>query len=353
MEKYCAVCGKSFEPVKIHQKYCCRKCRYHARYKANGEERATRESEIVQRYRAGESSEQLATAFALSQSRIAQMLRKHGEPTDCERKRSAKYKEIRDFVSAGHTRKEATAAFGCSIAVANKAAYGLPAVPHKRNEDTILKYIPAGFDYVGGYDSNDGSVSLRCQKCGAIFERSCISLRHNKNTICPACAETEKEQREQQKRIEYQEQRLARMKTRRENRAKSFWSQNFKQTSMKICAWCGDIFVGAGSCCSEACRKSRANHQHDRRLERAKAIDNSITLKKLYKRDNGVCWLCGGRCDYKDHTRTSEGYFVVGKMYPSIDHVLPLAKGGSHTWQNVRLAHFYCNTLKRDKVVTA
>jgi 5-methylcytosine-specific restriction endonuclease McrA len=37
--------------------------------------------------------------------------------------------------------------------------------------------------------------------------------------------------------------------------------------------------------------------------------------------------------------------------YGSIDHVLPVSKGGTHTWNNVRLAHRGCNMAKRDRTV--
>ena len=30
--------------------------------------------------------------------------------------------------------------------------------------------------------------------------------------------------------------------------------------------------------------------------------------------------------------------------------ISPLAKGGKHSWSNVRLAHFRCNTIKRDNL---
>lgn len=38
------------------------------------------------------------------------------------------------------------------------------------------------------------------------------------------------------------------------------------------------------------------------------------------------------------------------KAYPSIDHIIPVSHGGTHTWDNVELAHRYCNGVKSDKV---
>jgi 5-methylcytosine-specific restriction endonuclease McrA len=34
---------------------------------------------------------------------------------------------------------------------------------------------------------------------------------------------------------------------------------------------------------------------------------------------------------------------------PTVDHIIPLARGGSHTWDNVQLAHHLCNSLKGDR----
>ena len=42
-------------------------------------------------------------------------------------------------------------------------------------------------------------------------------------------------------------------------------------------------------------------------------------------------------------------YFIVGKNYPSIDHIVPLSWGGLHSWANVQLAHHGCNTAKGAK----
>ena len=63
--------------------------------------------------------------------------------------------------------------------------------------------------------------------------------------------------------------------------------------------------------------------------------------------------LCGQKCDYADfEERVSKNgyhYILVGGEYPSIDHVVPLSKGGTHTWDNVHLAHKRCNMVKGNK----
>ena len=76
-------------------------------------------------------------------------------------------------------------------------------------------------------------------------------------------------------------------------------------------------------------------------------FDPDITLEKLYNRDGGTCALCGGLCDYNDYAFRGS-VFIAGNEYPSIDHIRPLSKGGSHTWDNVQLAHRQCNSIKHN-----
>ena len=82
--------------------------------------------------------------------------------------------------------------------------------------------------------------------------------------------------------------------------------------------------------------------------ERARAYgveyDPHITLKKVIERDGGICQICGKPVD-----GTSRSGHGVGMLYPTIDHIIPLSKGGSHTWDNVQLAHLICNSKKCDK----
>lgn len=103
--------------------------------------------------------------------------------------------------------------------------------------------------------------------------------------------------------------------------------------------------------CSDLCRK-RGNYiiQNTRRRIKIQStlVDDDITLHDLFIRDSGKCHICGGDCDWNDRS-TKNKHFVAGKSYPTIDHVVPLAKGGEHSWANVKLAHFSCNSAKGDK----
>ena len=125
----------------------------------------------------------------------------------------------------------------------------------------------------------------------------------------------------------------------------------------KECAECGRIFSSKSSnakYCSRRCHNSaiyrrRYSTGHKARAEKyGVEYDSTITLKKLYKRDGGICQICGDLCDWGD---TTWGSF--GPNYPSIDHIVPFAKGGAHTWDNVQLAHHMCNSLKQDKLEVA
>lgn len=73
-------------------------------------------------------------------------------------------------------------------------------------------------------------------------------------------------------------------------------------------------------------------------------FDETITLKDLIKRDGGICQICGKPTDAND---IKAGH--IGKAYPTLDHIIPLSKGGSHTWDNVQLAHMSCNAGKCDR----
>jgi predicted nucleic acid-binding Zn ribbon protein len=112
------------------------------------------------------------------------------------------------------------------------------------------------------------------------------------------------------------------------------------------CVVCGnsfDTYNPAQKTCSKECGK-RLKHAHKhKRIPKKQLVDKDITLEALYKRDSGVCYLCGKLCDWNDKDGN-----VVGSNYPSIDHMIPISRGGLHAWTNVKLAHFECNWKKSD-----
>ena len=84
-----------------------------------------------------------------------------------------------------------------------------------------------------------------------------------------------------------------------------------------------------------------AETPYDRREARKflKEHDEGITWKAVAKRNGSMkCEICGGECDPNDRR-----WGCSGPLYPSVDHITRLVDGGTHTWDNVRLAHCNCN----------
>lgn len=222
----------------------------------------------------------------------------------------------------------------------------------------------SGFTYVGGYQSNKKPVTVRCNECGRTFERQYHIFRDVVNETfgarccCPHCFKEqhtkERDRKEQQKReAQLREQQRA------DRRNRELSDELAKRLAIHVCKNCGEEFCqmvtgyNSSSYCSKKCQTRFYNREtNKRRRKKLTQIehDNDITLEKLFKRDGGVCYLCGELCDWNDK-REEDGQILTGQSYPSIDHVMPIAKGGTHTWNNIKLACRKCNSLKRDTVI--
>lgn len=115
-----------------------------------------------------------------------------------------------------------------------------------------------------------------------------------------------------------------------------------------ICCVCGkpfETYNPSQKTCSKECGRKLQNAHRDKRIPKEQIVDKDITLEALYKRDSGVCYLCGKKCDWDD-----KQYGHVGPKYPTIEHIIPISRGGLHSWDNVRLAHFGCNCKKADEL---
>ena len=120
------------------------------------------------------------------------------------------------------------------------------------------------------------------------------------------------------------------------------------------CVICGATFKTYNNMkltCSPECAKANRRRGAEIRAKNMAArgdYDKTITLKKLITRDSGICHICGKPVDEEDY-KSGPGYKQVGSMYPSIDHIVPISKGGTHTWGNVKLAHVGCNRKKGNR----
>jgi 5-methylcytosine-specific restriction endonuclease McrA len=74
--------------------------------------------------------------------------------------------------------------------------------------------------------------------------------------------------------------------------------------------------------------------KRDKRITHAENRDE-ISLEVLAERDLWTCHKCGGVVTRSNWTR---------------DHLLPLSHDGTHTWENVMLAHRSCNSKKGNRV---
>jgi len=112
----------------------------------------------------------------------------------------------------------------------------------------------------------------------------------------------------------------------------------------KVCAGCQEPYTTTksnqtycDSTCSDFYRSMRKRETEDRmggRLRKA-------FRHKVYIRNQGVCQLCNE-------------YVYLNLSYPdqqcaTIDHIVPVSKGGTHALYNLQLAHWICNVKRGNK----
>ena len=253
-------------------------------------------------------------------------------------KHTLEYLVARNHVTNGRTLSEINrdAARGANKLQKNKAI--------ARWSERVNKF---GFDVVKYHRKH---LTVRCRQCGTVFSRYASWVRAH-GIDCPGCKEIEREAKRQE-----------RMK------AKVVKVSRFDQ--VYVCIVCGKEYTPRqymNSCglknysnpgyCSKTCKVTLAEYKEKERREttgkkssnhyaRARKLglprEKGITLKKLISKNGLQCQICGMFCDPTASPNST--------LYPSIDHIVPIHKGGGHTWDNVQIAHRICNSNKRDIV---
>lgn len=212
------------------------------------------------------------------------------------------------------------------------------------------------YEYIGGYENAHGYIYLMCKDCGNIFRYAAQILRDSRNTNVQ-CKECNKINDvicgKEKKRIDVEIKKKQREQKKIE---KELQKQLEEQSRIReiVCSECGQVFKTVyhnAKYCSDTCRKRINNRYKEvsrrKKLKENGKIDYSISLDKLIKRDKSICKLCGDKIDKNAYEMQGDTFIAKG-TYPSIDHIIPVSKGGTHTWDNVQLAHCKCNSDKRD-----
>ena len=131
-----------------------------------------------------------------------------------------------------------------------------------------------------------------------------------------------------------------------QNRARQ---EKLRNSAPRACRWCSKVYVPEyGSlrthyctleCRDAAKRKVKSGSTHRRRSTKFGCKYEPISKREVFERDGWRCYLCG--CDTPKHLSGT-----TDPNAPELEHVVPLAKGGSHTWDNVRCACRRCNRAK-------
>lgn len=120
------------------------------------------------------------------------------------------------------------------------------------------------------------------------------------------------------------------------------------QPKLCACPVCNTIFVSSrinSQCCSDECRKQLARITRKGRykhLQHEGKFDPSVTLVNVFNKFNGKCAICDKQMKMEGDWRSDD--------YPSMDHIIPLSKGGTHEWKNIQLLCRKCNCEKHDKI---
>lgn len=132
------------------------------------------------------------------------------------------------------------------------------------------------------------------------------------------------------------------------NLARSRANRKAGLTTVRQCAGCtvemaivrgrGNMARLCDGCRTESDRRGRRANERKRDARKRGVTAELIKPDEIYERDAWRCKLC--------HKAVPKGKAVPHPKAATLDHVVPLSEGGTHTRANVQLAHFECNWRK-------
>lgn len=112
-----------------------------------------------------------------------------------------------------------------------------------------------------------------------------------------------------------------------------------------VCAECSISFLGpeGRKCCGQRCARKHGKriHKGKRRARTKSGRIEAVNPIKVFERDAWRCQSCR-----KPTPRKLRG--SSAPMAPEMDHIVPLSKGGEHSYRNVQCLCRQCNGAKGD-----
>ena len=207
-----------------------------------------------------------------------------------------------------------------------------------------------------GNSEAHGILTKTCVICGKEFSTyksrqktcstECSKIRSNK--LSNVLAKKKRHEAGGRTREEIHEEAIKRKEAAEKKKAENiaYW---LEFSERRVCECCGKEYIAhypTSKYCSDKCSRHVSK---EKRKYAGCLVDSDITLRRLAQRDDNICQICGLMVDWSDKMK-AKGTVICGPMYPSIDHICPISKGGMHAWDNVQLVHRKCNSYKRDSI---
>ena len=204
--------------------------------------------------------------------------------------------------------------------------------------------LSENFSFVGrDWGSEHGHrCIIRCKQCGTEFTSwnvRAVFRGRSQSIICPKCRATSNGD------VSFPRSTLCEkaMEYYAEGHTAPETADKFNVPVWQIVNAATIRKVSNGLSTHQRVRQKRTGGVHRHRAKMwGRKYDPTVTLERLINRDGLRCAICGEICDPNDRRWNKR----FGPMYPTIDHIKPLSKGGNHTWDNVQIAHSICNSRK-------
>lgn len=340
---------------------------------------------VVDSLRSGATSKEAAEKSGYSLPMVYHIARTEGIQLSGNRKVDAGMRAaIEAAIKSGATQREIGERFGLSTTTVKQICHDAQLVfagdyrgkDLEANAKAKIESASPEFEYIDGYDNWLSTVRIRCRKCGAdrfvtywgaagkgVRCEACKAAANRHS--CPICGKevtlanavycglacANKAARKRALMRKHESPEWQADQHAKEEKRKAREAERALKESRRVhpCVVCG-AETARPKYCSEACARKASNKTREMRrrvrIEQA-LVDKDITLEGVWRNGLGVCYICGRVCDWNDKTEV-DGTIICGETYPSIDHIIPLSRGGQHSWKNCALACRACNSRKSD-----